>query len=221
MKKRNRYAISYAMSVKAAARISAAQMRECLSRVKTYKVLDGGSGTAVTWEEQDRRFRFNLDENRISIDMSSNAAMENPKKEMLLRMFELMSSCRWQYDIPLSEIYGHVAESLVKNQLNYYSNAMKEMNSNEYSDILLAKRIIELRRQNLELESNLARLRNKLYRAAPELIIARSGRESTIQEIMEYTGLDKQEVQSALKELPDLGYRVMPSGGNKLNVVKI
>ena len=94
------------------------------------------------------------------------------------------------------------------------------MNFNEYSDIMLAKRIIELRRKNLELESGYAKLRNKLYQIAPELIIARSGREATLQEIMEYTGLDKIEVQSALNELPDLGYRIIPSRGNKLSIVK-
>ena len=42
-----------------------------------------------------------------------------------------------------------------------------------------------------------------------------------MQEMMEYTGLDKIELQSALNELPDRGYKILPSRGNKLNIVKI
>ncbi len=221
MKKQNKYAISYVMSVNADMTADAGQIREYLSEVKTYKLAAEGQNVCVTSEEQDRKFIFNLDENRISIELLSNAVLENPKREALLKLFELLSNCRWKYEIRLSEVYAHLSESLIKNQLNHYSNAIKEMNSNEYSDILLAKRIIELRKKNLELENGYAKLRNKLYQIAPELIIARSGRGATVQEIMEYTGLDKLEVQSALNELPDLGYRILPSKGNKLNIVKI
>lgn len=220
MKKQNKYVISYTMCINADMTANASLIREHLSEIKTYKITGEGSRICVTSEEQDRRAIFNLDETSISIELLSNTILENPKREILLKLFELLSNCRWKYEIRLHEIYSHVSESLIKNQLNHYSNAIKEMNSNEYSDIMLAKRIIELRRKNLELESGYARLRNKLYQIAPELIIARSGREATLQEIMEYTGLDKLEVQSALNELPDLGYRIIPSRGNKLSIVK-
>ena len=221
MKKQNKYAISYALSINADMTASASLIREYLSGVKTYKLTGEGSSICATIEEQDRRFVFHLDGKLISIELLSNTVLENPKRDILLRLFELLSNCKWKYEIKLSEVYAHVSESLIKNQLNHYASALKEMNSNEYSDILLSKRIIELRKKNLELENGNAKLRNKLYQTAPELIIARSGREATLQEIMEYTGLDKSEVQSALNELPELGYRIIPSRGNKLNIVKI
>jgi len=221
MKKQNKYTISYVMSINADMTVNANQVRAYLSEIKTYKITGEGGNICVTSEEKGGRVIFNLDETHISIEFLSNTVLENPKREILLKLFELLSNCRWKYKIQLSEVYSHVSESLIKNQLNHYSNAIKEMHSNEYSDILLAKRIIELRRKNLELENSHAKLRNKLYQIAPELIIARSGREATIREMMEYTGLDKLEVQSALNALPDLGYKIIPSRGNKLNIVKI
>ena len=223
MKKQNKYTISYVMSVNADMTTNASQIRAYLSEVKAYKLTGKGEGGSIctTLEEEGRKFVFNLDEKCISIELLSNTALENPKREILLMLFEMMSNCRWGYELRMSEIYAHLSEALVKNQLNHYSNAIKERNSNEYSDILLSKRIIELRRKNLELENGNAKLQNKLYQIAPELIIARSGKEATMQEMMEYTGLDKIELQSALNELPDRGYKILPSRGNKLNIVKI
>ena len=221
MKKQNKYVISYTVSINAGMTANASQIIEYLSGVKAYKLIKDGDRISVISEEQDRKFIFNLDEDHISAELLSNIVIENPKRDILLKLFELLSNCKWKYEIRLSEVYAHVSESLIKNQLIHYSNTIKEMNSNEYSDILLSKRIIALRKKNLELENGCAKLRNKLSQIAPELIIARSGRETTAQEIMEYTGLDKTEIQSALNELPNLGYKVLYSKGNKLNIVRI
>ncbi|MCL5786948.1 MAG: hypothetical protein M1520_01965 [Candidatus Marsarchaeota archaeon] len=220
MKKQSKYVISYNVSINAVMTADKSQICGYLSGVKAYRFTEDKGSINVISEEQDRKFIFNLDESHISAELLSNTVLENPKRDILLKLFELLSNCKWKYEIKLSEVYAHVSESLIKNQLNHYSNMIKEMNSNEYSDILLSKRIIELRKKNLELENGCAKLRNKLYQIAPELIIARSGREATIQDIMEYTGLDKNEIQSALSELPNLGYKVIYSKGNKLNIVR-
>ena len=148
MKKQNKYAVSYVISVNADMIADAGQIRAYLSEVKAYKLTGEGGSICATLEEEGRKFIFNLDEKCISIELLSNTALENPKREILLMLFEMMSNCRWGYELRLSEIYAHLSEALVKNQLNHYSNAIKERNSNEYSDILLSKRIIELRRKN-------------------------------------------------------------------------
>ncbi len=221
MEKLNKYKINYAIEVSASAKKKPSQLYERLSAVKAYKVTRNDDDLTLISEGKDRLFRCNLSASSISIELFAEKAVENPKKELLLMLFEILSGCDWQYGIDLTDIYGHITDSFAKNQLNYYSNAIKEINANEYSDIVLAKRIIGLKRKNAELEEIAAKLHNKLSRVAPDVIIGRFSHGSTLQEIIEYTGLDKPEVEAALKELPNLGYKIIGHSGNKLNVVKI
>ena len=217
--KNEKYPVKYLMTIGAKAKTDIRKLSESLSAAKQYKA-SLKDCLIINSDEKERSFQVEMRPDSISMMMLSSGQEENPKKQMLLKLLELLSFCGWCYEITLSELYPHLAESLISNQLAYYSKKMKEMSLNEYSDILLAKRIIELKSRNAVLEESAASIQNKLCRAAPEIIISRFSSGSTIQEIMGYTGLNREEVNAALSELPNLGYRVIPGKNNCINVVR-
>ncbi len=219
MKNERKYKINYKMLIPAKANSSIKQIVASIPESRSAEK-ESANCISLVSEHDGRQSCISLYTDKITIGLFSDEVLENPKRDMLLRLLSIFSKVGQHYQISLSDIYADLVESLAKGQIGYYLNRISETNKNEYSDIILAKRIIGLKAENTMINAKYVQAKDKLARLAPEIIIAKHGHETTMQEITVQTGLSIEEVKTALNELPKMGYKVLESRNRKLSVMK-
>jgi len=141
-------------------------------------------------------------------------------QEALLRFLNIMQIVSKDYEIGVAGIYPYFVLALGGKQINQVEKEEGRSHT-ENSDILLAKRLIQLLNENKTLREAQRTVLNKSRRLLQRLIVLESANSSSVEEIVGRIGLNKEEVASALESMPEIGYRTIYVNSNRFNLVKM
>lgn len=183
------------------------------------------SGTCMEYllndgEVKDHFYLIRIDHTSATIAIYSKTTPLYFIQEAVLRFLGIIQAIGRDYEVRLSSLYPYLILALASQPMRRIL-LDEPPAQKENSDILLARRLIQLMKENRRLRElhnvELARSRKLLQ----NLIVIEGSGGAGIGEIIKYTGLSKGEILNILPSLHEIGYKAICINSDKFDLVKI
>lgn len=172
-------------------------------------------------DEIDHFYTFEFGKEHIIAEVYSKESPIYLMREILLRLLSLLAILGDSYKVDIESIFPYIAIELSSNQISSYINNIEQPRKQNESDIILAKRILELNNKNRALSEELEKYKNQTTVLLSYLIIQIGMQKSLdLKEIEKKYNVNKEHVDSAIICIQNFGYKTVNLGANKINVVK-
>ncbi len=201
---------------------SATSVRESLKAYPQTRQFDSGTAIrcVIGLEGSDKHCVLSIEKDSLVFDFYSKTSSAYFMPEALLRVASVAAALAGDYAFEINGLFPYLVEAL-SSQLPRPRTSIIRRDEREGGDLILAKRIISLKKQNMQLNKDLASMRSKLLRLAALFIISRFGPNANIEEAAKESGISKEDVDLALRLMPEIGYKALPAGNGRFNVIKI
>lgn len=141
-------------------------------------------------------------------------------QEAVLRFLNIIQVIGRDYEVRLPGLYPYLILALAGQQMR--RTLLEEASvQKENPDILLARRLIQLMKENKRLrEMHTAEL-GRSRRLLQTLVVIEGSGGAGIEEITENTGLSKADILGVLPSLHEIGYKAIRMTSDKFNLVKM
>lgn len=213
------------MPLKARLKVSTSTLRQTLKLYPGFRELS--YGTVLRWllenGPDDRFYIVEFSKNLITITLHSRASPLYYMQEVLLKTLSIISLLIDSYDLEISSLYPYLINILASNQLSQLRDKVIEKGPkiDLGSDIILAKRINELLRDNSRFGKELAVASDKIDLLLSRFIILRYGNSVDIDLIVKETGLESKDVENSLNRIKEIGYKAVSLGNKRFSLVRI
>ncbi len=201
---------------------SAMSVMESLKAYPQTRQFDSGTviRCVIGPEGADKHCVLSIEGDSLVFDFYSKASATYFMPEALLRVASVAAVLAGDYAFEINELFPYLVEAL-SSQLPRPRTSVINGDERDGSDLVLAKRIISLRKQNMQLDKDLASAKSKLLRLAALFIVNRFGPNADIEEAAKESGISKEDVEMALRLMPEIGYKALPAGKGRFNVIKV
>jgi hypothetical protein len=183
------------------------------------------SGTSLEYLLDDRQVRdhfylVRIESASATITIYSKATPLYFIQEAVLRFLNIIQVIGRDYEVHLPSLYPYLILALAGQQTR--RTLLEEASvQKESSDILLARRLIQLMKENKRLrEMHTAEL-GRSRRLLQTLVVIEGSGGAGIEEITKDTGLSKAEILGILPSLHEIGYKAIRMTPDKFNLVRM
>ncbi len=167
-------------------------------------------------------YRVELGRSHIILEIGS---VDSPLYEMRNSLNILIGTCailKDHYEVDFGSLYPYLAYELNKEQVDYYDKQFQQFRKENYSDIILARRINELLRKRNSLTNKVSALESDFGGLIAKILVFEGlHRTTSISEIGSKYSLSKEQVDSGIDCLTKNGYRIRKNSKDKFSVVAI
>lgn len=183
------------------------------------------SGTSLEYVLGDERtkdhfYSVRIERTHASITVYSKTTPLYFLPEALLRFLSVIQVIGKDYEVSMPSIYPYLIMVLANQQLRY-ALPKEPAPQRDNSDILLAKRLIQLMKENRKLramhEAESCKSRKLLQTLVVMEILGGAG----IEEIARSTGLNRVELEGVLPSLQERGYKAIRVNSDRFELVRI
>lgn len=202
---------------------SMAAIRQKLKSYPHLKQVGYGSKLryVVELENADKFYIISLTESEFLFELYSKTSPLYFIQEVLLRIISLAAILSDDCEFGIRDIFPYLVEALA-NQIPRPQVIRTDTNIRETAgEIILARRINGLNRENSQLGNDLSLARSELLKMTSLFIISRYGPNVDINEVTKESGIAADDITKALKFMPEVGYRALPLGHDRFNLVRL
>ncbi len=167
-------------------------------------------------------YGIELSKEGIIFDIRSN---ESPLYDMRSALNISMGVCailKNHYEVRLDSMYPYIAYEMNKAAIERHSSITTKDMKRNYSDIILAKRINELRRRNAELELEISNTYDTLVDITSGILISEGlNRTAAFSDAFLKYGIDNKYLDAAISRVGSRGYKLTLIEKDRFSVVSI
>ena len=183
-----------------------------------------GNGSRVRYHvagdnEKDHFYVVELGAGYMAIETYAKSSPVYFMQEALLRLVAISSLLRDDYTMQLQSLFPYLVGVLAGRALGDMAQKLDDGVRWRDTDILLAKKIIGLTKENACLRERGAKLEALSGKLLVSMMIAKYSHDVTVDAIASESGIDAKEVAAALASMPAHGYRVVYSGEKRFSLV--
>lgn len=202
-----------------------ASVKKCLDNYPSIKHLSRTKTLSYVARETERDHFYiaSFEKDRITLTVYSKTSPTYLSGELLLRLLSFCAMLHNEYEFDIKEIFPYLIESLAGNHINTYKDSIESRarGSNQgNSDIILAKRINSLVKENMALKELNKSLESKKTRFIAEFIALKYGNNAIIDSIERENQLESWEVAKALEFMQSTGYRLVYISKERFRLIK-
>jgi len=197
-------------------------------KLKNYPgMLLASRGTSLKYvidQQSDHFYTFEIAKDKAELDIFSRQTPLFYMQEALLRLMNLLLIVK-DCEVEIGSIFPYIIAILARQQL---SGILESAPSGRHDakmqtdvDLLLAKRVKELLKENIDLKQTAAETKAKLEKVTLQLIVASSAGTPSIKELASRTRLSELELKSAIAQLPKLGYKAVYKTSDSFELVSL
>lgn len=177
----------------------------------------------ISDEDDERFYTIEFSKDRIVTTVYSGISPLYYMQEAILRTLSILSIIGECYQIDVKSLYPYLINLLANQQVGALERPiLQEEQPRNGSDIILAKRISSLIRDNSILKAELNDLRKKLISISCLFIITKYiGTSVEMGSILKETCIDSDDVSSITDQLHLLGYKIVKTGFDKVSIVRL
>jgi hypothetical protein len=184
-----------------------------------------GSGTTLEYvlgdeSAKDHSYLIRIDRTCASITIYSKTTPLYFLQEALLRFLSIIQVISKDYELSMSSLYPYLIMVLANQQMRHALPKEPTVQTGN-SDILLAKRLIQLMKDNRILSEMYQTELCKSRRLLQTLIVMGVPGGSGIEEIAKSTGLSREEISGILPSLHEIGYKAICVNPDRFELVKL
>jgi hypothetical protein len=211
------------LEVKSKLLTSASNMQRKLSAYPNLRQVRHGTvlGYVIEEEPGSHFYSIELDKARASIAIYSKTTPLYFLDEAIMRFLSIMQIVSKDYEIALSDLYPYLAIALSWQRMKDMFKDEPPAERSENTDIILSKRIIGLAKENRQLNELYNMMLNKNRRLLHRLIILESTNSQSIEAIAKIAEVRRDEVESALRDIRESGYKAVRLSPDRFSLVRI
>ena len=214
------------ISVSSRIQASLAEVKLILSHYPSLKLMSYGTSLRYLSEEESENIFYTLDFaiSAIKITIHSKDSPIYYTSEALLRLLAMLSVMEGVYEPDIRGIYPYLILALGESKLQRLTENLgngESPNSENSTDILLARRINWLAAENRRLAAELAGSKAMSESILSKFIILHYGTEGSLERLSKETGLDRSQAEKALSGMGRLGYKLIRNGKDRYSLVRL
>jgi hypothetical protein len=183
------------------------------------------SGTCLEYllddgEARDHFYLIRIDNTSATLAIYSKTTPLYLIQEAVLRFLSIIQTIGRDYEVCLSSLYPYLILALASQQMR--RTLLEEPPAQrENSDILLARRLIQLMKDNKRLREVYGAELGKSRKLLQTLVVLEGEGGAGIGEITKSIGLSREEIAGILPSLHEIGYKAISINSDRFNLVKI
>ena len=200
-----------------------AKVRERLKQYPNMKLERDGSYLLYLMQSDavhDHFFSFEFGKESMAITTYSKSTPVRFLQETVLRLLGMMQALSECYEIKLESLYPYLIMTVAGQRLDFVTPGEGGENV-VLPDIVLSKRLIALMRENINLRDERDRTAKNFKRVVLKAVVSSSVHDHSIESIAARLGIDNKDVSSALDSAESAGYRVVITGRDTFDLVRV
>lgn len=177
-------------------------------------------GYVIEEEHSNRFYSIELDSAHATIIVYSRTTPLYFLDEALIRLLSILQNISKYYEVTLESLYPYLILALSWQRLGRMLVGGAPAES-ENTDIILSKRLIELTKSNMQLNEVCNAVINKSRRLLLKLIVLESASNPSIEAISKSAGVRRDEVEKALHDMHESGYKAVLLDSDRFNLVRL
>lgn len=171
----------------------------------------------------DRFYLVEFSRESVSLTINSKISPLSYMQEAVLRLLSLLSLLDGAYQVEISSLYPYLINLLSSYQFSQLKDlgGGSDLGRNNGSEIVLAKRINSLLRENMEIGNQLTDKKRKLDFVLYKFILARYGNVVDLDLVQKETQMERKEIENTLKSMEGFGYRAVKIGEGRFSLASI
>ena len=221
-KNRNEYLFSR-IQVDATLHSGIAQIKRVLDSHPGIDLIREGTSLFYTIrfnEGDDHFYSLELDKKCITLTVYSKQTPAFFIQEAMLRMLSFLQILSEIYEVKIESLYPYLIMTIAQQQIVMLEHVEKQ-NDGILPDTILSKRIIGLLRENFDMKEKYNKMFASFRKILLRTVILSSRGSVTVEEIATELGVEEKEVFTALAGAKEAGYRVVHTGKDTFNLVKL
>ena len=206
-------------------------IREVKRKLKSYpgleQVKDGNTPSYMLRcnKSEERFYTLELDSGSVSINIYSSSSPIYFLQEAVLRLLSVMELTKKEYEFYFEDLYPYLILVLAREQISNYTErivaANRTIDRTDDADILLAKRVILLTKENARLRKNLSDVEEKNRKLLVNLVTQKQSANCDIGTLTQEIGVDREEIIKALSQTKELGYKAVYKSKDRFELVRL
>ena len=168
---------------------------------------------------KDRFYVLDLKRTEIIITLNALSSPSYLLRELTLYTVSICMTLSEDYDMDLKGLLPYLCAMLSTHDIT--GNETKRPNLNRESDILLSRRIVELKNQNNELTKRCEQLNASLISILSNFMAYKYRQITDVNSISKELGIETNLILMALEQLRSQGYKILNGRGGTLEIVRI
>lgn len=183
----------------------------------------GTSPAYIMGEEEDRFYTVEFSKDSILLTVHSKGSPLYYMQEAMLRLLGLLSSLEGLYEPDVRSLYPYLVNLLASGQFAQLSERLVSPKQERGLgvELVLARRVNALLRENSRLNGELNEERRKLRSVLSRFLIMRYGSAVDVEAASKETGIGAKEVEDAVRRMEELGYRSIKTGERRFSLARI
>lgn len=182
-------------------------------------------GTSLLYEMKadegdDRFFMLELDKESVAIAVHSKLTPMRFLQEAMLRLLGTMQTLSGCYEARLESLYPYLIMTIAGQQLETVLHQEKH-EEETLPDVILSKRLIAMMKENASLREERDKAVKSFRKVVTKAVISASTSDHEMESIAARLGIDKKDLTASLDGMESAGYRVVRTGGDTFNLVRI
>jgi hypothetical protein len=183
------------------------------------------SGTCLEYllgdaEGSDHFYSVRLEADRAYLTIFSRTTPVYFIQEAVLRLLSILQTIGKEYEPSFHDLYPYLILALSSQQTRQALLKDPPL-PKDNSDLVLAKRIIQLMRENAELKGRLGMELRRSRRTLQALVVAEAEAGAGIGEIAKAAELSREEVERVLPTLHEIGYKAIQADPDRFDLVRM
>ena len=198
------------------------RLKSTLSFYPNIKPLSEGSVCSYIIDNgsmEDRFYIINIEKNRLTVTLNSKDSPFYFSNEFMLRILSIILVLSKDYKVDMNGLMPFLIQLLSRGRIAEVERKNVSIEATN-ANIILSRRIVELLKENMQIERRLKNIDSELIMAISRLIAQKQGIINLDSLSVEF-GVSRESVSNAVAYMKSNGYRFIKSSNGNFEVMRI